>query len=356
MIYNSPVRRLADRLRPRLLSVRSQGGPSETPPPTPPTTSLPLQLLGFEVDPINAGQLTSHNNGQRHQRPRQQQPRQQQQQPRQRRRQIVDDDQVEEHAPNPIDRLSADHSYSHIINGYIGSRQLLIQLALLVRRLKRTNPALQFVCDPVMGDHGPGLYVPADLVPIYQDIILPLADVCVPNQFEAELLTGHVIRSEMDALHVMEVLHERGVGTVILSSTQLGSDVGSPHLLGWASQRLPPNSASSSEETPPLPATTIVRVKMPRLQGSFVGAGELFTELSTAWLFNTGGDLRLAMEKSASSVQAVLRRTLAKSEGGGNSEEPLSRADIEDPPVSVVAEVIQAPKREEKMTANKNSE
>lgn len=48
--------------------------------------------------------------------------------------------------------------------------------------LKKKNPNLVFVCDPVMGDTGPGWYVPQTLLPIYRDEILPLADVCVPNQ------------------------------------------------------------------------------------------------------------------------------------------------------------------------------
>ena len=68
---------------------------------------------------------------------------------------------------------------------------------------------------------------------MYQNTILPLADVCLPNQFEAELLTGEKIESEEDALAVMETIHSKGVGTVILSSTELGSDT---HLVGLASQ------------------------------------------------------------------------------------------------------------------------
>ena len=68
---------------------------------------------------------------------------------------------------------------------------------------------------------------------MYQDTILPLADVCLPNQFEAELLTGEKIESEEDAFAVMETIHSKGVGTVILSSTELGSDT---HLVGLASQ------------------------------------------------------------------------------------------------------------------------
>ncbi len=98
----------------------------------------------------------------------------------------------------------------------------------------------------------PGLYVPRDLVPIYRDIILPLADVCVPNQFEAELLTGQRIRSLADALTVMELMHERGVGTVILSSTQLES--ASATLVALASQRLSPALTSMASPLPPAPS------------------------------------------------------------------------------------------------------
>ena len=80
--------------------------------------------------------------------------------------------------------------YSHIINGYIGSKSFLTKLGEVVRRLKevlsptlnlfllffpspffsifflyflysvQVNPGLRYVCDPVMGDIGPGLYVP----------------------------------------------------------------------------------------------------------------------------------------------------------------------------------------------------
>ena len=33
---------------------------------------------------------------------------------------------------------------------------------------------------------------PRELLPVYQDVILPLADVAIPNQFEAELITGTI--------------------------------------------------------------------------------------------------------------------------------------------------------------------
>jgi flagellar biosynthesis GTPase FlhF len=178
--------------------------------------------------------------------------------------------------------------------------------------------------------------------------------VVTPNQFEAELLTGQVIRTEADALRVMEALHERGVGTVILSSTELGNSnqEDSPYLLGLASQRMQPPVASpdvavGSAEPPP-PSATVVRVKIPRLEGSIVGAGDLFTALSTAWLFNSGGDLRLAMEKSASSVHAVLKRTTAQAQVESLEEQlEHSKEDIENPPTTVVAEVLHEANKEQ---------
>lgn len=41
------------------------------------------------------------------------------------------------------------------------------------------------VCDPVLGDGGK-LYVPAELVPIYQNLVIPFADIVTPNQMELE--------------------------------------------------------------------------------------------------------------------------------------------------------------------------
>jgi pyridoxal/pyridoxine/pyridoxamine kinase len=103
-------------------------------------------------------------------------------------------------------------------------------------------------------------------------------------------------------------------------------------------------------------------VRIPRLPGVFIGVGDLFTSLSTAWLFNTGGDLRLAMEKSASSAHAVLTRTLAHAHSASSADAQLElqliQADIENPAVSVVAEVIsreekEEMKREQKKTTEK---
>lgn len=89
------------------------------------------------------------------------------------------------------------------------------------------------MCDPVLGDNGQ-LYVPESLIPIYQNEILPLADICTPNQFEAETLTGITIETEEDAWKAVDWFHDKGVKIVVLSSTDIGN---SGELTGYISQK-----------------------------------------------------------------------------------------------------------------------
>ena len=93
--------------------------------------------------------------------------------------------------------------FSHILTGYVGSFSFLEQLSISIQQLKCKNPNTVYrkfakahslknwykyfilVCDPVMGDNG-HLYVPKELLYIYRDKLIPLADIVTPNQFEAE--------------------------------------------------------------------------------------------------------------------------------------------------------------------------
>ncbi|KAJ4960578.1 hypothetical protein NE237_020488 [Protea cynaroides] len=130
---------------------------------------FPLQLLGFDVDPINSVQFSNNTgyptfkgqalNGQ----------------------QLWD----------LIEGLEANELlyYSHLLTGYIGSVSFLETVLQAVNKLHSVNPKLTYVCDPVMGDEGK-LYVPQELVSVYRERVVPVASMLTPNQFEAELLTG----------------------------------------------------------------------------------------------------------------------------------------------------------------------
>lgn len=79
------------------------------------------------------------------------------------------------------------------------------------------------MCDPVLGDNGK-LYVPADLVGIYRDTVLPLADIVTPNQFECEQLSGVTVRTRADLLAACDALHKLGPETVVVTSSSVGAE------------------------------------------------------------------------------------------------------------------------------------
>jgi pyridoxine kinase len=90
----------------------------------------------------------------------------------------------------------------------------------------------------------------------------------------------------------------------------------------------------------------VFRIEFPRLEANFVGSGDVFAALLLAWSNKHPNNLQLACEKTISSLQAVLKRTLTSAEalakGGvpniGQLELRLvqSKADIESPPTGIV--------------------
>lgn len=53
--------------------------------------------------------------------------------------------------------------------------------------------------DPVLGDNGK-LYLPMEMISLYKQHLIPLAELITPNQFEAELLSGKQISCIQDAV------------------------------------------------------------------------------------------------------------------------------------------------------------
>lgn len=259
---------------PRVLSVQSHvvsgyvGNKSAT---------FPLQLLGFEVDNINSVQFSNHTGyaggikGS-----------------------VLNSDQL----GDLIDGLKSnnlDH-FDFSVSGYIGSVGFLEKLSEVMTDLKKTNPNLVYVCDPVMGDTDQGWYVPKELLTVYKDKILPLANFCVPNQFELELLADMKIKDQADAFKAMQVVHDSGVEVVILSSSDICTETG--NLICLASSTL--NG----------PTPLRFSIKFPRLDANFVGTGDLFAALSVAWFNKSSGDLKITLENTIASMQAILKRTL----------------------------------------------
>eukprot|EP01137_Pigoraptor_chileana_P015616 Opistho-2@71781 len=275
---------------------------------------FPLQLLGYDVDAINSVQFSNHTGygawtGQR-----------------------LDGTQLWD----LVDGLQKNNliQYSHLLTGYIGSPSFLEVVLRVVKLLREANPNLLFVCDPVLGDQGK-LYVPPELVPIYRDQVVPLANVLTPNQFEAELLTGITIKTEDDAFAAIDALHARGVRTVVITSSDIGGDTShSITVLG--------SQMSESTSKPQR-----LRVHVPRLPMNFTGSGDLFSALLLAWTNKYPTDLKTALGKVVATMRGVLHRThdhftqVSPSMESDKTTARLrelrlvdSKRDIEDPPTS----------------------
>jgi len=187
-------------------------------------------------------------------------------------------------------------NYTHLLTGYIGNDQFLRKIVDIVKQLRQVNPNIVYVCDPVMGDNGE-MYVPKELLPIYRDEIIPLADICTPNQYEMELLTGTVdVQTKEETLKSLNWFHDRGVTTVALSSTSLGSP---DQLLAFLSHR------QDNEHQ-------LFSLSIPK-QGNginFTGTGDLFASLFLAHS-SLSINLQTAFEKTIASLQAVISNTIS---------------------------------------------
>ncbi|BFF98060.1 pyridoxal kinase [Drosophila madeirensis] len=271
--------------------------------------TYPLQLLGFDVDPLNSVQFSNHTGYKTFKGP-------------------VSN---EKELVTIIEGLEENEllgQYSHLLTGYIGNPLFLREVGIIVQKLRKANPKLVYVCDPVMGDNGQ-LYVPKELLPIYRDEIIPLADIITPNQYEVELLTGKEVRSEAAVWEAMDWFHKRQIKTVVISS----SDLGQPGVLrAFLSQLNGPRLA----------------IDIPKQGGKdlvFTGTGDLFASLFLAHS-HTCEDVGEVFEKTIASLQAVIKRTVAALPRGDGPvkacERELklvqSKAEIEKPQVLLKAQ------------------
>ncbi|KAK9197057.1 hypothetical protein WN943_005191 [Citrus x changshan-huyou] len=179
------------------------------------------------------------------------------------------------------------------IAGYIGSVSFLNTILQVVEKLRSINPNLIYVCDPVMGDEGK-LYVPSELVSVYREKVVPVASMLTPNQFEAEQLTGFRIGSEADGREACKILHAAGPAKVVITSINIDGNL---FLIGSHQKE----KGQSPEQ---------FKIVIPKIPAYFTGTGDLMTALLLGWSNKYRDNLDIAAELAVSSLQALLQRTV----------------------------------------------
>ena len=228
----------------------------------------------------------------------------------------------------------------HILTGYIGSVSFLLTVIHIVQTIRQQSPGSRYVCDPVLGDNGK-FYVPPELVEVYRNEVLPIADVVTPNQFEVEQLTGIKITSMEDALKACQKLHEMGPKLVVITSLTLTNEI--TESLCESKKEEPASIAILASQSNP---AELWRVDSPLVPGTFTGTGDLCASLLLAWTDREKHNLPLALEKVIGTMFSVIRRTSQEFQQlDGDALTPARRVaarelrlvqskhDIEDPPI-----------------------
>lgn len=122
--------------------------------------------------------------------------------------------------------------------------------------------------------------------------------------FATRILTGITINNDSDAIKAIDALHEKGIPTVVISSSDLSKN--ESQLVAIGSSRV--NGKRQ-----------LVKLLIPKLKATFIGTGDLFAALFMAWFTKTDCDLKIACEKTVSTLQAILHKTyeFATKQNGG---------------------------------------
>ncbi|ABC21946.1 Pyridoxal kinase [Rhodospirillum rubrum ATCC 11170] len=191
----------------------------------------------------------------------------------------------------------------YIVSGYLGSRANGEVVASFVKRARRLNPDITYICDPVMGDAALGVFVADQVVSCLCDDLIPLADLLTPNQFEVGLIAGRPLSTwrELEAA-VLKIRAPRGARLVVTGCALSDTPDGALENIVFDDK-------------------THTRLTSPRLPLAPAGTGDLYTGLLTAKLAR-GHTLVEAACHAATSVLDVLQQTMA----AGEHEMQLARA------------------------------
>ncbi|MDO6459792.1 pyridoxal kinase PdxY [Granulosicoccaceae sp. 1_MG-2023] len=107
---------------------------------------------------------------------------------------------------------------SAVLSGYMGDASIGNAIITIADKIRALNPDAIYVCDPVFGDVGRGVFVRPDIPDYYRAHSLAAADIITPNQFEFECLMNTTLDSVADAIAKARALIGDSGKTVIITS------------------------------------------------------------------------------------------------------------------------------------------
>jgi len=181
-----------------------------------------------------------------------------------------------------------------VLSGYMGDPGIGDAILGAVIRVRAANPAALYCCDPVIGDHGSGVFVRPGIPELMRDQAVPAADILTPNQFELEHLTGLTINTLASARHAAAQLRAMMApgGSRIVLVTSLRTDDTPPDAVDMLAAD---TDGAHLLRTPLLPI-------------SVNGAGDAVAALFLFHYLRTR-QVQAALEAAGSAIHGLLRRT-----------------------------------------------
>jgi pyridoxine kinase len=177
-----------------------------------------------------------------------------------------------------------------VLSGYMGSDAIGEAILSAAARVKAANPAALYACDPVIGDHGRGIFVRAGIPEFMRDRAVRAADIITPNLFELEYLAGGPAAEPAALRAALRKVHALGPRVILVTSASL-SDT--------------PDDAIDMVASD---GAQLLRLRTPRLDLNINGAGDAIAALFLVHFLRTR-DPGHALAWAGSSVYGLLKRT-----------------------------------------------
>jgi pyridoxine kinase len=232
--------------------------------------ALPLQRLGFDVFAINTVQLAHHPGHGAW------------------RGHKVEAERLRE-ILRGLEERGAFARCAAVLSGYLGDPAVADVVRRAVGAVRPPRPDALYLCDPVIGDDGPGVFVAAGIPERMRDDLVPLADLVTPNRFELSRLAGREVESLGDAVAAAAAVRALGPRIVVATGLLLPDH---PHQLAVL-------AASEDERW---------LVTTPRMPVAFGGTGDAFSALLLGHYLRAR-DLRPALERAVSAIFAVVEQS-----------------------------------------------
>jgi pyridoxine kinase len=182
-----------------------------------------------------------------------------------------------------------------VLSGYQGGEGIGDVIVDTVARIKAANPNAIYACDPVMGNAKSGCFVAPAIPALLRELVVPVADIITPNQFELGFLTGTEPDTIESTLASAALVRATGPSTVLVTSVER------------------PDRQDDTIEMMVVTDAGAWVVQTPMLPMKANGSGDVTAALFTAHLLNSG-DPADALARTASSVFDLLELTLKSGE------------------------------------------